>query len=127
MEQVDQRSARLSAEQGELDKLRAELELMRREIGERVIEINADEAKNLRALAQTYSALTPRAAVAILRELDDITIVKILSLMKPDVVSPIFEEMSRTPLGTGEGTLAKRAATLSEKLRLMKSNKPAAS
>ncbi|MCM2274527.1 MAG: hypothetical protein NDI75_07055 [Candidatus Didemnitutus sp.] len=127
MEQVDQRSARLSAEQGELDKLRAELERMRREIGERVIEINADEAKNLRALAQTYSALTPRAAVAILRELDDITIVKILSLMKPDVVSPIFEEMSRTPSGTGDGTLAKRAATLSEKLRLMKSNKPAAS
>lgn len=125
MEQVDQRAARLNAEQRELDKLRAELERMRREIGEKVIEINADELKNLRSLAQTYSALTPRAAVAILRELDDITVVKILSLMKPDVVSPIFEEMSRTP--DGEVTLARRAAVLSEKLRLMKSSKPGAS
>lgn len=125
MEQVDQRTARLNAEQRELEKLRAEIERMRREIGDKVIEINADEARNLRSLAQTYSALSPRAAVAILRELDDITVVKILSLMKPDVVSPIFEEMSRTP--EGETTLAKRAAVLSEKLRLMKSAKPAAS
>jgi hypothetical protein len=57
--------------------------------------------------------------------MDDSTAVKILSLMKPDVVGPIFEEMSRAA-GT-DTTLARRAAMLSEKLRLMKSSKPAAS
>lgn len=46
------------------------------------------------------------------------TAVKILSLMKPDVVGPIFEEMSKTT-GT-DGPLARRAAILSEKLRLVK-------
>ena len=124
-EQLDLRAARLNAEQQELDKIRGELERMRKEISQRVIEINTDEAKNLKTLATTYSNLSPRAAVAIIKELDDNTAVKILSLMKPDTVSPIFEEMSRT--AAVDGTLARRVATLSEKLRLMKSNKPATS
>ena len=51
------------------------------------------------------------------------TVVKILSLMKADVVAPIFEEMSKT--SDREGVLARRAAILSEKLRLMKSSKSA--
>jgi flagellar motility protein MotE (MotC chaperone) len=124
-EQLDLRAARLDSEQQELNKVRAELERLRKEISQRVIEINADEAKNLKTLATTYANLTPRAAVAIIKELDDTTAVKILSLMKPDTVSPIFEEMSRT--AAVDGTLARRVAVLSEKLRLMKSNKPATS
>jgi flagellar motility protein MotE (MotC chaperone) len=115
---LDQRAARLAADQAELAKARAAIEQMRRELGERVLEIKADESRNLRTLSQTYGNLTPKAAVAIIRELDDTTVVKILSLMKPDVVAPIFEELSATT-GT-DGLLAKRAATLSEKLRLMK-------
>ena len=118
-EQLDLRAARVAADQQELDKLRVNLEAMRKEIGDKVIEINADEAKNLRSLSQTYASLSPRAAVAIIKELDDMTAVKILSLMKPDVVGPIFEEMSRT--AGPDGSLARRAALLSEKLRLMKS------
>lgn len=123
-EGLSQRAARLADEEKELAKVRAEMEALRREIGQRVIEINADEAKNLRSLAQTYTSLTPRAVVAIFKEMDDVTVVKILALMKPDVIGPIFEEMSHTS-GT-DGTLARRAAVLSEKLRLMKSTKPAA-
>lgn len=124
-EQLDLRAARVTAEQKELDKLRANLEATRKEISDRVIEISADEMKNLRSLSQTYTNLTPRAAVAIIREMDDMTVVKILSLMKADVVAPIFEEMSKTP--DQGGLLARRAAILSEKLRLMKSSKPASS
>lgn len=124
-EHLDLRAARLSAEQQELDKVRTEIERMRKEIADRVIEINADELKNLKSLAAAYANLTPRAAVAIIRELDDGTAVKILSLMKADTVSPIFEEMSRT--ASIDGTLARRVAILSEKLRLMKTNKPGAS
>ncbi|MEI7553139.1 MAG: hypothetical protein WCL24_12500 [Verrucomicrobiota bacterium] len=120
-EQQDQRAARLAAEQRELDKIRAGIDGLRQQIADRVIEITADEAKNIRTLAQTYTNLSPRAAVAIFREMDDLTAVKILSLMKPDVVGPIFEEMSRTA-GT-DGPLSRRAAVLSEKLRLMKAAK----
>jgi flagellar motility protein MotE (MotC chaperone) len=123
-EQLDLRVARVAAEQKELEKLRASLEATRKEISDRVIEISADEQKNIRSLSQTYTNLSPHAAVAIIREMDDMTVVKILSLMKADVVAPIFEEMSKTT--DQGGLLARRAAILSEKLRLMKSSKPAA-
>lgn len=119
-ELLDQRAARLAAEEKEFAKLRADVEALRKEIADKVIEISQDEAKNIRTLASTYAALTPRGAVAIFREMDDSTAVKILSIMKPDTVGPIFEEMSR-----GDAALARRAALLSEKLRLMKASKPA--
>lgn len=124
-EALEQRAARLAAEEKEFGKLRANIEALRKEIADKVIEITADEAKNLRALSQTYATLTPRAAVAIFRELDDNTAVKILALMKPDTVGPIFEEMSKP--SAGDGQLVRRAAMLSEKLRLIKASKPTSS
>jgi flagellar motility protein MotE (MotC chaperone) len=121
-EQLDLRASQIASETKELAKVRAEIESLRRDLNDKVVEIKADEAKNLRTLAQTYTTLTPRAVVAIVRELDDNTAVKILSLMKTDIVGPIFEEMSKT--ATAEGTpLARRAAILSEKLRVMKATK----
>lgn len=123
--QLDQRAACVAAEQQELEKLRQDIEAMRQEINAKVIEIKADEARNLRMLAQTYGNLSPRAAVAIIKELDDVTAVKILSLMKPDAIGPIFEEMSKS--AGSDGTLARRAATLSEKIRLMKAARSTAS
>ncbi len=122
-DQLDQRAARLAAEEQELGKVRADVESIRKEIADRVIEITTDEQKNIRTLAQTYTNLSPKAVVAIFREMDDTTAVKILSLMKPDVVGPIFEQMSVTA-GADGTSLARRAAILSEKLRLMKASKP---
>lgn len=121
-DQMDQRSARLASEEKELAKVRSDIDALRKEIADKVIEITADEQKNIRTLSQTYTNLTPRAAVAIFKEMDDSTAVKILSLMKPDVVGAIFEQMSAT--ANTDGTpLARRAAILSEKLRLMKASK----
>ncbi|HUR60612.1 MAG TPA: hypothetical protein VM029_23020, partial [Opitutaceae bacterium] len=122
-ESLDQRAARLAAEEKEFEKVRADVENLRRDIADRVIEVTTDEVKNIRSLAQTYANLTPRAAVAIIRELDDTTAVKILSVMKADTVGPIFEEMSKT--AANDIPLARRAAILSEKLRLLKATKPA--
>lgn len=124
-EELAQREARVVAGEKELAKARADVEALQKQISERVIEMGADEAANLKKLAQTYANLTPRAVVAIVREMDDNTAVKILALMKPDVVGPIFEEMSKTA-GT-DGPLARRAAILSEKLRLFKAAKAPAS
>lgn len=117
-ELLDQRAARIALEEKEFAKLRAEIETMRKDVATKVMEIGADEAKNLKTLANTYSTLTPKAAVSILKEMDDVTIVKLLSLMKTDVVGPIFEEMGKA--ATPDNNLAKRAALLSERLRLMK-------
>ena len=117
-EQMEQRSARLAAEEKEFTKIRADVDAVRKQVTDRVLEISSDEAKNIRTLAATYANLTPRAAVAIMKEMDDTTVVKILALMKADIVGAIFEEMSKT--ATGDAALTKRAAQLSEKLRLMK-------
>lgn len=120
-EQVEQRSARVEAEAKELARMRKEIEAVRAQIADRLIEIKEDEMKNLKTLSQTYTNLSPRAAVAILREMDDLTVVKILSLMKPDVVAPIFDEMGRASAGDPE--LARRAAKISNQLRLLKATK----
>jgi len=124
-EQLDHREAQMAAERQELNKVRTEIEGLRQEIATKVIEINADEVKNIRALGQTYTGLSAKAAVAIIREMDDAMVVKILSVMKPEAVVPIFEEMSRT--AGPDGPMARRAAMLSDRLRLMKSAKTATS
>jgi len=120
-DQLDQRAGRLASDRQELDRIRLDLEGMRKQIDQKVVVIRVDEVKNLKTLASTYSTLSPKAAVAILKEMDDATVVKILSLMKIDVVGPIFQEMALTPTGAPDGsTLSKRAAALSDKIRLMK-------
>jgi flagellar motility protein MotE (MotC chaperone) len=121
---VVQREARVEAETAELARTRKEIEGQRSEITQLLTVVGTDELKNLKSLAQTYAALTPKAAVIIFSEMDDPTVVKILSLMKADVVGPIFEEMSKEK--SEKNNQAQRAAMLSERLRLMRASKPAA-
>jgi len=122
-EELALREARFTAERQELNKQRAQLEALRADIGNRIVEIQADEAKNLKTLAATYSNLSPKATLTIFKEMDDTMVVKLLSVMKTDVVSPLFEEMSKQ--AATDPAVARRAATLSEKLRLLKSTKAA--
>jgi flagellar motility protein MotE (MotC chaperone) len=122
--ELNQREVRLESSRHELEKERADLTALQAEISKRVVEISTDEIVNLKQLAQLYSNLPPVNAVGIFREMDDATAVKILSLMKADIVGPIFEQMSKT--GGAEGSMAKRAAQLSDKLRLVKRVKPTA-
>lgn len=110
------REERLAAEQRELEKTRSQIASLRAELLGKMTELEADETKNLKTLAKTYSELSPKAAVGILRELDETTAVKILYLMKSDVVSPILQEMGASP----DPSLAKRAAQLTDRLRLVK-------
>ena len=109
-----------AAEREDLDKVRAEIVGMRAEIDQQVVEIQERELKNLKTLAQTYSAMNPSAVVAIFRELDENMSVKVLSFMKADRVGPILGEMSKgADVATGE-PMAKRAARITDKLRLLK-------
>ena len=118
-EELAQREERLNAERLELTKQRQQLESMRADISSRITTIQSDEVKNLKSLVATYSSLTPKATLTIFKEMDDGMVVKILSLMKTDTVSPLFEEMSKQ--GASDPAVARRVATLSEKLRLLKS------
>ena len=115
---LDTLKTRLDGEKAELDRLRDQIAQSRQELDRAATELGEEETKNLKPLAQTYTKLTPRATVAIFKEMDDATVLKILALMKSDAVGLIFEEMART--SDQNGTLAARAATLTEKLRLLK-------
>lgn len=119
---VTQREALIVVEQRELEKTRKQIEAMRVSIDQRIIEVKADEMANLKRLSQTYATLSPKSAVAIFKQMDDTVLAKTFSLMKPDVVGSFFEEMGKQ--SASDPDLAKRAAVLSEKLRLIKANKP---
>lgn len=117
-EEVAAREQRFAAERVELEKQRQQIEAMRQDIASRIIEVQADEAKSLKTLATTYSAMTPKAMVPILREMDDVVIVKLFSLMKTEVVSTIFEELGKQ--AANDAVLARRVAVISDKFRLLK-------
>ena len=123
-EELTAREARLVAERQELAKQRAELEALRTEISSKMTEIQSDELKNLKNLTALYSNLTPKATLTVFNEMDEVTVVKLLALMKTDVVGPLFEEMTKQ--AATDPTLAKRAADLTERLRLYKAAKPGA-
>jgi flagellar motility protein MotE (MotC chaperone) len=116
---------RVASEREELRKVRAELDGMRREVVDNIPRIEASEKQNVKNLAKTYAAMKPQDAVAVMRELDDSSIVKILASMKADVIGAIFQEMAKAK--DNDGTLAIRAARLSEQLRLIQSETKTAS
>jgi len=122
-DELTQREERLNAERQELTKQRQQLEALRSEISGRITTIQSDEMKNLKSLVATYSSLTPKATLTIFKEMDDTMVVKLLALMKTDTVSPLFEEMSKQ--AATDPAMGKRVATLSEKLRLLKSGQSA--
>lgn len=123
-EALAQRESRLAAEMVELRKLRAQIEALRDETSARVTEIRADEVRNLKTLAQTYGNLTPKAALPILRELDEATVAKILVLMPTETATALFQELGVA--AANDPAAARRAASLTERLRLMRATRPAA-
>lgn len=119
------REKRIAAEAKELDVMRQQIELLRGEIASRITEVQAQELKNIKTLSNTYSKVTPAAAVAIFNEMDVPSVTKILSLMKVDLTSAILQEMGRSP--GPDNVNAKRAAEISQRLRMMQPAKQPAS
>lgn len=108
---------RLADERAELDLVRRQIEALRAEMDSRLVQVAAQEQRNLKTLAATYSRLSPAAAVAIFNQMDDLLVSKLLSFMKPEVSSGILEELSRDP--GPDGANVKRAAELTQRLRLL--------
>ena len=109
--------AQIKSEKEELEKVRADIEAMRDQISQSIPRVEEAEVKNIKSLAKTYSSVKPTAAVAIFKELDDNTVVKILSFMKAETAGAILAEMSRQQ--DKDESMAKRAARISDKLRLL--------
>ena len=119
--QLDEFAARLHAERAELDEALKNIQRIEQQVDRDVFRIKEEEAGNLKRLAKMYAAMEPAGAARILRELDDVVLVKLLTLMKEPEAAPVLEAFAR--LGEVE---TKRAALISEHLRSNASGKPAA-
>ena len=78
-----------------------------------VVRVTDEEAVNLKRLSKVYATMSPAGAARILKEMEDEQIVKILALMKEAETAPILEGF-----GQGDKQDAKRAALISNRLRL---------
>jgi flagellar motility protein MotE (MotC chaperone) len=117
--ELEKLAAHIESERQELEKTRSDIDAMRDQINAQIPQIQDSEKKNIKTLATTYSDISPTAAVAILREMDETICAKLLSQMKPDKVAAILQEMSAEDK---DETMTKRAARISDKLRLMQAN-----
>jgi flagellar motility protein MotE (MotC chaperone) len=103
---------RLQAERSEINQVTQRVAQLQIEFDQNVTRIKEDEMPNLKKLARMYSSMSPAGVSAILKELDDQTVVKILTLMKEEESAPLLDAMAR------EGDAqTKRAANISEALR----------
>ena len=123
---------RMESERLELERTRSDIDLMRKQVESYLteakglnVEARAEDAvsemKNLKTLVQTYSAMSPKSTVAIMLQMEDSSAVKILALMKVDIVAGIFEEMGKQ--AAGDPLMAKRAAKLAEGVKNYRSPK----
>ncbi len=110
--QLQELAARLNVERAELDGELKKVTMLQQKVDREVFRIKEDEAGNLKKLSKMYGLMEPAGAARIFRELDDVVVVKILTLMKEPETAVILESFAR--LGDAE---TKRAAAISEHLR----------
>ncbi len=103
-----------------LDRQRAELNQatqlvvrLQRQLEENLTRVKEDEQQNLKKLAKVYAGMSPDGAAGIVKNMQDAEAAKLMMVMKDAETGPILEALSK--LGPGE---AKRAAVISDKLRL---------
>jgi flagellar motility protein MotE (MotC chaperone) len=107
-------SVRLQSERAELNLVTQSVQSMQSNFDENVLHIKDDETINLKKLGKVYAAMSPEGAAAIFAELDDAAIVKIMMFMKEAETGAILDSLAKKSEPS-----AKRAAALSERIRLV--------
>ena len=110
---LNELKARLDSERNELTQLTQTVSRMQKDFDLSVSRVADEEMTNLKKLAKTYSGMEPDGAANIFKQMDDTSVVKIMVFMKEQENGPILAAMSK-----GGDTDAKRAADLTEKLRV---------
>ncbi|HTI70340.1 MAG TPA: hypothetical protein VMF06_10250 [Candidatus Limnocylindria bacterium] len=105
--------ARLRTEQMELTVVTQRVSRLRDDLDKEITRVKEDEAVNVKRLAKMYGSMDPVAAANIFLQMDETSLVKIMMLMKDAETAPVLDALSR------QGDIgAKRAAQLSERLRI---------
>lgn len=113
-------AARIEAERRELTTVTQQVGQLQAEFNRIVTYVKEQEQANQRKLARTYAAMAPEDAGIILLEMDDDRIVRLLMFMSEEEMAKILAVFARS---TPEN--ARRAALLSERLRLSVKAPPA--
>ncbi|MEW6160416.1 MAG: hypothetical protein AB1813_23530 [Verrucomicrobiota bacterium] len=120
--ELNELAVRIQTEQGEISQITQMVSQLQREFDQTVLRVKDEETANLKKLAKVYATMAPEGAATILKEMEDELIIKIIVYMKESEAAPILELMGK------EGTdQAKRAAKLTERMRLAMFRNPAAS
>src|SRR5688500_11151331 len=104
---------RIRSERQELTQMTQAMHRMQQEFDQSVSRVTDEETANLKKLAKTYAGMEADEAAKIFKQMDDSSIAKIMVFMKDLETGPILSSLAR-----GGEADAKRAADLTEKLRL---------
>jgi len=120
-QQLEEWQVRLDAERQEMLLFTQKVFQLQAEMDRSVTRIREDEVVNLKKLAKMYAAMSPEGAAKILKEMDDDRVVKILVIMKESESAPLLETLAKE-----NSVQAKRAAGISESIRLTQAEKSSA-
>lgn len=108
---LNELQTRLSAERQEIMTVTQTVAQLQSEFDRSVVRFSAQETENVRRQAKLVAAMSPAGAAAMIAEMQDDDVVRILFTMKTDEASAILDNLS-----TRGKDDAKRAATLTVRL-----------
>jgi len=110
-QQLDEWQTRLNLELQEVSVATQTVAQLQSSFDQYVIRFKAQEADNVKHQAKLIAAMSPEGAVALLGQMSNNDVVRILFTMKPEEASLILDELSK--MGVDQ---AKRAAQLTQRL-----------
>jgi flagellar motility protein MotE (MotC chaperone) len=110
-QQLDEWQSRLNLELQEMSVVTQTVNELQSNFDQNVIRFKAQESNNVKYQAKLVSGMSPEGAVAMINQMSDEDVVRILFIMKPDEASLILDTLSK--MGPDQ---AKRAALLTERL-----------
>jgi flagellar motility protein MotE (MotC chaperone) len=112
-QQLDELASRLGMERDELASATLAVRKLQDQFDKSVTRVQEEEVPNLKKLAKVYAGMTPDSAASVMSQMEDAVVVKIMLYMKESEAGSILEMLAKK--GPAE---AKRAADISERLRL---------
>ncbi|HTR40582.1 MAG TPA: hypothetical protein VMH87_03125 [Pseudomonadales bacterium] len=111
-QKLDEWQTRLNLELQEMSVVTTTVNQLQSNFDQSVIRFKAQESDNVKHQAKLISAMSPEGSVAMLDQMSDDEVVRILFTMKPDVASAILDTLSKRSIDD-----AKRAALLTGRLQ----------
>ncbi len=110
-QRLEEWQTRLNTELQEISTVTQTVNQLQSEFDKNVIRFKAQESDNVKHQAKLISAMSPEGAVAMMSNMSDDDVVRILFTMKPDQASLILDSLSKI-----NQDQAKHAAQLTERL-----------